>query len=100
MNNKLHKERPIAVFDSGVGGVSVLRELIKIMPSEDYIYMGDSKNAPYGTRPKEEVRKLTIAWRHGFIWSGPRACIITWMARERQISIPSGRLFLLSGKWV
>ena len=50
----------IAVFDSGVGGVSVLRELIKLMPGERYLYYGDSKNAPYGTRPTAEVRALTI----------------------------------------
>ena len=51
----------IAVFDSGVGGVSVLRELIKEMPKEDYLYFGDSANAPYGTRTTEEVRQLTMA---------------------------------------
>ena len=50
---------PIAVFDSGVGGISVLRELEKIMPGEDYIYYGDSANAPYGTKTLEEVRQLT-----------------------------------------
>ena len=49
----------IAVFDSGVGGISVLRELTKIMPNEDFIYYGDSANAPYGTKTLEEVRKLT-----------------------------------------
>lgn len=54
------KTQPIAVFDSGVGGISVLRELKKILPNEDYIYYGDSKNAPYGMKTKEEVRKLTI----------------------------------------
>ena len=37
------KEAPIAVFDSGMGGVSVLRELIRIMPEEDFYYFGDSK---------------------------------------------------------
>lgn len=50
---------PIAVFDSGVGGISVLKELEKIMPGEDYIYYGDSANAPYGTKTLEEVRQLT-----------------------------------------
>lgn len=59
MGYKLDKKNPVAVFDSGVGGISVLRELIKIMPDEDYIYFGDSKNAPYGTKEKKEVRKLT-----------------------------------------
>lgn len=54
------KEQPIGVFDSGVGGISVLQELIRIMPNEDYIYLGDSKNAPYGTKPLETVRRLTF----------------------------------------
>lgn len=54
------KEQPIGVFDSGVGGISVLQELIKVMPYEDYIYLGDSKNAPYGTKPLETVRRLTF----------------------------------------
>lgn len=52
-------ERPIAVFDSGVGGISVLRELVRLMPNENYIFFGDSKNAPYGGKSLEEVRKLT-----------------------------------------
>ncbi|MBQ7885768.1 MAG: glutamate racemase [Clostridia bacterium] len=51
----------IAVFDSGVGGVSVLRELLRLMPHERYLYFGDSANAPYGTRPTGEVRDLTLA---------------------------------------
>lgn len=55
------QKRPIAVFDSGVGGVSVLRELVKIMPNENYIYFGDSKNAPYGMKTKEEVLELTLS---------------------------------------
>lgn len=51
----------IAVFDSGVGGVSVLRQLKKIMPQERYLYFGDCANAPYGSRPTEQVRALTFA---------------------------------------
>ena len=50
---------PIAVIDSGVGGISVLRELIKILPHENFIYFGDSKNAPYGTKTKNEVLQIT-----------------------------------------
>ena len=55
------KESYIAVFDSGVGGVSVLRQLRKLMPQENYVYFGDSANAPYGSRSTEEVRVLTLA---------------------------------------
>ena len=53
------RELPIAVIDSGVGGISVLRELIGIMPNENYIYFGDSKNAPYGSKTRHEVLSLT-----------------------------------------
>ena len=51
---------PIGVFDSGLGGISVLRELMALMPEEHYLYFGDSANAPYGTRTTEEVRVLTL----------------------------------------
>ncbi len=51
--------RPIGVFDSGVGGISVLRELTALMPNENFIYMGDSVNAPYGTKTFDEVYELT-----------------------------------------
>ena len=54
-------QRPIGVFDSGVGGISVLRELVALIPNENFIFYGDSKNAPYGTKTLEEVRKLTLA---------------------------------------
>lgn len=54
------KRLPIGVFDSGVGGVSVLRELVKLMPGEKYLYLGDSANAPYGTKGLEQVRQLTM----------------------------------------
>lgn len=54
------KECPIGVFDSGMGGISVLRELVRLMPEEDYLYFGDSINAPYGTKELEAVRELTI----------------------------------------
>ena len=51
----------IAVFDSGVGGLSVLRHLMARMPNERYLYFGDSANAPYGSRSTEDVRMLTLA---------------------------------------
>ena len=50
----------IAVFDSGVGGISVLKELIALMPGENYLYFGDSANAPYGKKTTEAVRELTL----------------------------------------
>ena len=50
----------IGVFDSGVGGISVLRELVALMPGEHFLYFGDSANAPYGEKTTEEVRQLTL----------------------------------------
>ena len=50
----------IGVFDSGVGGISVLRELIRQMPKENFLYFGDSANAPYGIKTTEEVRALSL----------------------------------------
>ncbi len=55
------KQDYIAVFDSGVGGISVLRHLRRELPRERFLYFGDSANAPYGSRPTEEVRALTLA---------------------------------------
>ncbi len=55
------KHDDIAVFDSGVGGISVLRQLRRLMPGERYFYFGDSANAPYGSRSTEDVRALTLA---------------------------------------
>ena len=57
----MDKNSYIAVFDSGVGGVSVLRELRALMPGERFWYFGDSANAPYGRRSTEQVRDLTLA---------------------------------------
>lgn len=50
----------IGFFDSGIGGVCVLYEASKLMPDEDYIYYADTKNVPYGVKPKEEVRKYVL----------------------------------------
>lgn len=59
MNNfDFKKDNCIGVFDSGVGGVGVLKELVKILPHENYIYYGDSLNAPYGEKTAEEVFEL------------------------------------------
>ncbi len=57
----MDKYSDIAVFDSGVGGVSVLRELRRLMPGERFYYFGDSANAPYGRKTTDEVRELTMA---------------------------------------
>lgn len=56
MNNNL----PIGVFDSGVGGLTVLTDLMKEMPNENFIYVADEANCPYGTKSPEEIKKCVI----------------------------------------
>jgi glutamate racemase len=52
--------RPIGIFDSGVGGTSIWKEIHKLLPKESTIYLADSRHAPYGNRPKEKILDLSI----------------------------------------
>lgn len=70
------KNTPIAVFDSGLGGISVLRELVRLMPDEDYLYFGDSKNAPYGPRTAAQVHQLTAAAAEMLFDRGCKALVV------------------------
>lgn len=70
------KSEHIAVFDSGVGGISVLRELIKQMPEEHYLYFGDSANAPYGDRTTQQVRALTLQAVEELVKRGVKALVV------------------------
>ena len=54
--NRSVDSRPVGVFDSGVGGLTVLHECLVTMPHEDFVYLGDHARLPYGPRPLEEVR--------------------------------------------
>ena len=70
------KDDWIAVFDSGVGGISVLRHLVKQLPGERFVYFGDSANAPYGTRSREEVEKLTFSVVKALLPRGLKALVV------------------------
>lgn len=54
------KSLPIAVMDSGIGGISVLKEIVRLMPNEDCIFFGDSINAPYGTKELSEIQNIVM----------------------------------------
>ncbi len=56
----MSSKQPIGVFDSGIGGISIWKELIQMLPNEDTIYLADSKNAPYGERSKQEIIDLSV----------------------------------------
>ena len=70
------KNEYIAVFDSGVGGISVLRELRRELPNERFLYFGDSANAPYGDKTVEEVRRLTLAAAEMLMGRGVKALVV------------------------
>ena len=72
----MNQAAPIGVFDSGVGGISVLRELVRLMPNENYIYYGDSANAPYGSRPTGQVRALSLAVAEKLVSRGVKALVV------------------------
>lgn len=67
---------PIGVFDSGLGGISVVRQIHADMPAERIMYFGDSANAPYGTKSIEEVRDLSFNIVERFVQEGVKAVVI------------------------
>lgn len=82
------KERPVGVFDSGVGGVSVLREMVRILPHEDFLFFGDSANAPYGTKTPEEICSLTMDRAAYLVSRGVKALVIACNTATSAAIIP------------
>ena len=66
----------IAVFDSGLGGLSVLRHLRRRMPGERFLYYGDSAHAPYGVRSRAEVEALTLSTAERLMSRGLKALVV------------------------
>ncbi len=54
------KNNPIGVFDSGVGGLTVVKELIKLLPNENLVYFGDTARVPYGTKSEKTIKEYSI----------------------------------------
>ena len=67
---------PVAVFDSGLGGISVLRELVRTLPRENYLYFGDSLHAPYGTKTPQEVITLSLQAADRLLAQGAKALVV------------------------
>ena len=70
------REQPIGVFDSGLGGISVLRACTALLPQEDFLFFGDSANAPYGEKSLAQVRRLTIAAVDRLLAQGVKAVVV------------------------
>jgi len=69
-------KRPIGIFDSGIGGITVLAKAMEILPGERFIYFGDSGNAPYGIKETKEVLELTKDAANFFLKKGVKALVI------------------------
>lgn len=67
---------PIGIFDSGVGGLTVARTIIEQMPNESVIYIGDTKNGPYGPRPIQQVREFSLAIADELVERGCKMIVI------------------------
>jgi glutamate racemase len=68
--------RPIGMFDSGVGGLTVARAVIDLLPREDLIYFGDTARCPYGPRPAEEVRKFALEIMDALVDEGVKILVV------------------------
>ena len=75
-NKSLFSTSPIGMFDSGVGGISVLRKAVELLPCERFIFYGDTKNAPYGTKTKEAVLELSRRVVKELLARGVKAIVI------------------------
>jgi glutamate racemase len=71
MNNQ-----PIGLFDSGIGGTSIWKEVVKLLPNENTIFLADSKNAPYGQKPTEEIIALCVKNTELLISKGCKLIIV------------------------
>lgn len=72
----MNQNGKIGVFDSGIGGVTVLREIIRILPKENYMYYSDSKNNPYGDKTDQEIQQLCDNIVQHFIQENCKAIVI------------------------
>ena len=68
--------RPIGVFDSGVGGLTVLHECLVTMPHEDFVYLGDHARLPYGPRPLAETRRFAREIGHYLESQGVKLMVV------------------------
>lgn len=68
--------RPIGVFDSGLGGISVLRACVRLLPQENFLFFGDSANAPYGEKSLDQVRALTLSAVDRLLEQGVKGIVV------------------------
>ena len=69
-------ERSIGVFDSGIGGLTVLKEIIRVLPSENTIYLGDTARVPYGTKSAQTIKRYALEDAQFLINQGIKLLVI------------------------
>lgn len=72
----MDRDQPVGIFDSGVGGLTVARSIVELMPAESFRYIGDTAHVPYGPRPIAEIRKLSLQITDHLVSSGIKALVI------------------------
>jgi glutamate racemase len=79
-------QRPIGVFDSGLGGISVLKQLVSSFPNEDFIYIGDTARLPYGNKSSETIRKYTEQIMNALLQQNVKALVVACNSASTTIS--------------
>lgn len=77
--------RPIGIFDSGIGGITVLKELMRALPKENFIYLGDTARLPYGTKSADTVRKYSLQNMDFLISKNVKAIVVACNTASTQI---------------
>ncbi len=73
---KYKSSSPIGIFDSGLGGLSICKEIVELLPNEDIVYLADSKNAPYGQKSKQEIINLSVKNTEYLISQGCKIIVV------------------------
>lgn len=72
----MRADLPVAVFDSGVGGLTVLHELLVSLPGEDYLYLGDTARMPYGSRAADELERFSVQIAEHLLAAGAKLLVV------------------------
>src|ERR1700742_3529290 len=90
-------ELPVAVFDSGVGGLTVLHELLVSLPGEDYVYLGDTARFPYGERSQAELRAFAVEIADHLLGVGAKLLVVACNAASSAALEPLERHLARTG---
>ena len=71
-----HNRQPLALFNSGIGGISILREIRQALPAEDVLYLADQAHVPYGPRPLEEIRRYSLGITRFLLDQGAKLVVV------------------------